>query len=157
MCFSFFPIKVSWIKSSNALCCFLRMHTECSFENFGEYFEYFFRELLLISWFCEHLFLQSVLWKALYSFSFRILQLKNSNESMKKGLLIKMFCSFYRNSEYRLPISSIQTQYAHSRYLNSQNTRMAEVTNCLLRSFGPELSRTLRLTHFTCWQWWCSS
>lgn len=65
-----------------------------------------------------------------------------------------MFCSFYRNSEYHLPVSSLQPQYTHSRYLKSQNTRMAEVTNCLLRPFGSELSRTLRLTHFTCWQCW---
>lgn len=76
----------------------------------------FYKELLLICWFCEHLFLQTVLWKVLYCFSFKILQLKTSNQRVIKGLLIKI-SSFYRNGEYQLPIRSIQPEHTHTQQI----------------------------------------
>lgn len=111
----FFPVKVFRIKPSNALCCFLCECTECYFKKFGKYF---YKEFILIACFCEHLFLQSLLWKALYCFSFKILQLKTSSERVKKVCLSKCFAVF---------IETVNTKSQSA--LSSQSTHTADVYN----------------------------
>lgn len=61
-------------------------------------------------------------------FSFKVLQLKTSNERAKKVSLSKYFAGFIEIMTTNTK-SALCSQSTYSRYLQTQDTRMAEVTN----------------------------